>query len=46
MLIPSSPKMDFVWKTYCIFGVGGFTGLYLKRGQTFLHLILPYFAGL
>jgi hypothetical protein len=45
-LIPSSPKTDFVWKTYCVFGVGGFTGLYLKKGQTFLHLILPSFAGL
>jgi hypothetical protein len=40
-LILSSPKTDFVWKTYCVFGVGGFTGLYLKRGQNFLHLILP-----
>jgi hypothetical protein len=27
-------------ETYCIFGVGGFTDLYLKKGQAFLHLIL------
>jgi hypothetical protein len=45
-VIPSSSKMDFVWKPYCIFGVGGFTDLCLKRGQTFLHLFLSSFVGL
>jgi hypothetical protein len=39
-VIRSSLKTYFVWKTYCIFGIEGFTDLCLKRGQTFIHLIL------
>jgi hypothetical protein len=45
-VIPSSSKMDFVWKTYYIFGVGGFIDLCLKRGKKFLHFILSSFVGL
>jgi hypothetical protein len=45
-VIPSSSKIDFVWKTYYVFGVAGFTDLCLKIGQTFLHLILFSFVGL
>jgi hypothetical protein len=42
-VIPSSLKTEFVWKTYCVFGIEGFTDLCLKRGQTFIHLIVSSF---
>ena len=37
---PRTSKTDFVRKTCCVFGVGGFTDCSLKRGKILPHLVL------
>ena len=38
------PKTDFVRKTCCVFGIGGFSNCSLKRYQILPHLVLSSFV--